>query len=313
MKLDIFNGVTKMFHSANFQLKKHSPEILLVTGVVGMVASAVMACKATTKAHEIIEKRNKNLEDVKAVLASEEITEEQYSEEDAKKDMLIVQAKAGLEFVKLYAPSVILGALSITSVLAGHNILRQRNLGLAAAYAALDTGFKEYRGRLVDRFGEELDKELRYNIKAKEVETIEVNEDGSKEVVTKTVQVPDFGPKNHSIYARIYEDGDLGHSKDPELNLLYVRSQQNYANELLRSRGYLFLYEVYNMFGWPHTKASHVVGWTYDLKNPRGDNYVDFGLYDGADLGTNNFVNGFERNVVLDFNVDGPILDYFRD
>ena len=60
------------------------------------------------------------------------------------------------------------------------------------------------------------------------------------------------------------------------------------------------------MLGIPRTKAGQVVGWIFDKDNPIGDNYVDFGL-----LNTQNedFVNGYKRSVLLDFNVDGMILD----
>lgn len=59
-------------------------------------------------------------------------------------------------------------------------------------YATVDKGFKEYRGRVIERFGEELDKELKYNIKAKEIDEIKINEKtGKEEVVKKAVNVAD--------------------------------------------------------------------------------------------------------------------------
>jgi hypothetical protein len=310
-KFDFINNITRTFHKANFQLKVHSPEILLAAGIVGTVASAVMACKATTKVNDILEKKKAEVEKVHQVLEDENITEEQYSVEDSKKDLTIIYAKTGLDFVKLYAPSVILGALSITSILAGHNILRQRNVALAAAYTAIDTGFKEYRNRVVERFGQELDKELRYNIKAEEVDEIVVNEDGTQQVVKRTVNVAD--PNVYSDYARFFDCGNIGWTNDPTYNLMFVKNQQNYANDLLHSRGYLFLNEVYDMFGIPRTKAGQIVGWIYDEKNPTGDNFVDFGIFNTNNPRTRDFVNGFEKSVLMDFNVDGPILDRIRN
>ena len=58
MKLNMNNLVenaTRTMHKVGFKLKKHSPEILVVTGVIGTVASAVMACKATTKLSEVMD------------------------------------------------------------------------------------------------------------------------------------------------------------------------------------------------------------------------------------------------------------------
>lgn len=308
-KLEIVNKMTRSFNKVGFQLKKHSPEILVVTGVVGTVTSAVMACKATTKLNSILEKSKEDIEQIHTAMEHPEILPEEYTEEDGKKDLAIVYTQSALKVAKLYAPAVILGALSITAILTSNNILRKRNIALAAAYTAIDKGFKEYRGRVVERFGKELDRELRYNIKAKEVEEKVIDEKTGKEkTVKKTIDV--VNPNEISEFAVIYDDGCIGWSKDPELNKMFLLRQQNYANELLKSRGYLFLNEVYDMLGFPRTKYGQVVGWIYDEKNPIGDNFVDFGIFDINKESTRNFVNGYERNILLDFNVDGNILNY---
>ena len=63
------------------------------------------------------------------------------------------------------------------------------------------------------------------------------------------------------------------------------------------------------MLGIPRTRAGQIVGWIYDKKNPIGDNYVDFGIYDTNKEANRNFVNGYERTILLDFNVEGNILE----
>ena len=299
--------LTRTLNRVGLKLKKHSPEILVVTGVVGTVASAVMACKATTKIDEVLAETKDNVEKTKDYVEKKGFSEK-YTEEDYKKDLTIFYAKGGLELVKLYAPSVALGALSITAILSGHNVLRKRNVALAAAYATVEKGFKEYRGRVVERFGEELDRELKYNIKAKEVEETTVDEKTGEEKVTKkTVNVAD--PNKYSTYARFFDDGCTGWTKDPEYNLMFLKNQQRYANDLLKSRGHLFLNEVYDMLGIPRTKAGQVVGWIYDEEYPNGDNFVDFGIYDLYNEKARDFVNGYEKTILLDFNVDGDIMN----
>ena len=299
--------LTRTLNRVGLKLKKHSPEILVVTGVVGTVASAVMACKATTKIDEVLAETKDNIDKTKDYVEKKGFSEK-YTEEDYKKDLTIFYAKGGLELVKLYAPSVALGALSITAILSGHNVLRKRNVALAAAYATVEKGFKEYRGRVVERFGEELDHELKYNIKAKEVEETTVDEKTGEEKVTKkTVNVAD--PNNYSTYARFFDDGCTGWTKDPEYNLMFLKNQQRYANDLLKSRGHLFLNEVYDMLGIPRTKAGQVVGWIYDEEYPNGDNFVDFGIYDLYNEKARDFVNGYEKTILLDFNVDGDIMN----
>lgn len=299
--------LTRTLNRVGLKLKKHSPEILVVTGVVGTVASAVMACKATTKIDEVLAETKDNIDKTKDYVEKKGFSEK-YTEEDYKKDLTIFYARGGLELVKLYAPSVALGALSITAILSGHNVLRKRNVALAAAYATVEKGFKEYRGRVVERFGEELDRELKYNIKAKEVEETTVDEKTGEEKITKkTVHVAD--PNNYSTYARFFDDGCAGWTKDPEYNLMFLKNQQRYANDLLKSRGHLFLNEVYDMLGIPRTKAGQVVGWIYDEEYPNGDNFVDFGIYDLYNEKARDFVNGYERTILLDFNVDGDIMN----
>lgn len=305
---EIMNTVTRNLNRVGFQLKKHSPEILIVTGIIGIVTSAVMACKATTKINDILEDTKTQVEKVHTVLEDESIPEETYSEEDSKKDLAIIYAKAGLSFVKLYGPSILLGAVSIASIITSNNILRKRNIALAAAYTVVDTGFKEYRGRVIERFGEELDKELKYNIKAENVKETFIDEDGSEKTVDKTVEMTD-PHACYSNYARFYDDGCKGWTKDPELNLVFLKQMQQYANDRLRARGHLFLNEVYDMLGIPHSSAGQIVGWIYDEDNPNGDNYVDFGIYDTYKEKSRDFVNGYERVILLDFNVDGIIYN----
>jgi hypothetical protein len=302
---DIMASASRTFSKVSLQGKKYAPEVMVVVGVVGVVASAVMACKATTKAGAIVEDTKDQMDQIHEVA---ETHAEEYSEDDMKKDTVIVYTQTAVKFAKLYGPAVILGAASIACILGSHHILSKRNAALAAAYATVDKGFKEYRGRVIERFGKELDKELRYNIKAKDFEETVVNEETGEETkVTNTVNVAD--PNDYSDYARFFDDGCTGWTKDSEQNLYFLKCQQNYANERLQKKGYLFLNDVYEMLGIPKTKAGQIVGWIYDKKNPVGDNFVDFGIYNMNREKARDFVNGYERTILLDFNVDGNILD----
>ena len=308
-KAEIMNTLTRKFYRVGFKFKKHSPEILVGAGVVGVVASAVMACKATTKLDDVLAETKDTVDKIHDVTEHPEKIPEgkEYTVEDSKKDLTIVYTQAGVKLVKLYGPAVVLGTVSIAAIIGGHHILRKRNIALAAAYTAVDKGFKEYRGRVLERFGEEVDKELRYNIKAKEIEKTVTDANGKETVVKETVDVAD--PNLTSDYARFFDDGCTGWTKDPEFNLMFLKDQQRYANDLFKSKGHLFLNEVYDMLGIPRTQAGQVVGWIYDEKNPIADNFIDFGIYDIADERKRSFVNGYERTILLDFNVDGNILE----
>lgn len=304
---NFMNKVTRKVNRIGFKFKKHSPEILVVAGVAGVVTSGVMACRATTKLSEVLEESKSNIDLIHNYVETEGFSEK-YTEEDSKKDLTITYVQSGLKIAKLYAPAVAVGALSITAILASHKILRTRNIALAAAYSAIDRSFKDYRGRVVERFGEALDRELRYNIKAEEVEVTEIDKNGKEKTTKQMVNVVD--PNTISDYARIYCEGNTGWEKDPEYNLMFLKRMQASANDMLQCKGHLFLNEVYDMLGFPRSKAGQVVGWIYDEKNPIGDNFVDFGIYNINDECKQRFVNGLERSILLDFNVDGNILEY---
>lgn len=307
---EIMTSMSRSAHKMGFKIKKHSPEILIVTGVVGVVASTVMACRATTKVGEVLAEAKETIDQVHEM---QKITEERpeyaekYSEDDVNKDLAIVYVQTGWKLVKLYAPAVILGGLSLTAIITSNNILRKRNVALAAAYATVDKSFKEYRGRVIERFGKELDHELKYNVKAQEIEETVVNEDGSESTVKKTVNMAD--PNTIDDTSVIWYEGNPGWTKDPKANLYYLKSQQAYANDKLKLQGYLFLNDVYDQLGFPRTAAGQVLGWIYDEQNPVGDNYVDFGIYNIHNEQKIAFVNGYERSILLEFNHDGNILD----
>lgn len=305
--------ITKMRRGVNrigLQLKRKSPEILIAAGVVGSVASAVMACRATLKVSEIIEEANSNIECVHNTLAQNPSETTSYTEEDSKHDLTIIYVQTGVKLAKLYAPSVLLGALSLTSILTSHNILRKRNMTLAAICTAMDHSFKDYRKRVAERFGEEVEKEIRYNLQTKEIEENEIDpETGEVKTVKKTVQVVGEDVFKYSIYAKVFDELNPNFSKDPEQSLYFLRAQQTVFNDMLRARGHVFLNEVYDALGIPRTKAGQFVGWIYDPEDPNRDNYIDFGIYEIHKQEVHDFINGFERALWLDFNVDGPIIE----
>lgn len=317
-KTQFVNGVTRTLHKGGFWLKKHSPEILTVAGSVGVVVSMVMVGKATTKINPILEETKENVERVHAgaekgeikTMVNGEVALVPYSEKDANKDLKIYYIQGGLKLAKLYAPAVMVGVSGLACLWGANNLLRKRNAALTATAAGALQSLNDYRGRVIDRFGKELDRELMYNIKSKEIEETVVNEDGTEQVVKKTVDVAN--PDWNSIYARFFDESCKGWTKSPEDNLRFLKMTQAWANKKLQAEGYLYLNEVYEALGIPKTKAGHVVGWIYDEAHPVGDNFVDFGIYDLYNEKARDFVNGYERVILLDFNVDGNIWELMK-
>ena len=314
MTSKFMTNMTRTFSRAGLQIKKHSPEILLVTGIVTGGVALVAACKATTKLESVLNETKDNVAKVHECEAAGEIVINEggeirtveYTAEDSKKDLTIFYTKGALNVAKLYAPAAALGAISLTCILASHGIIHKRNTALAAAYTAVDSSFKDYRKRVAERFGEELDRELKYNIKAKEVEEVVVQEDGTEVVVPTTVNVAEV-PDGTSEYARFFDEWCTGWTKDAEANLVFLRNVERWANQRLQAKGHLFLNELYDALGIPRTKAGQIVGWVFN--NPNGDNKVDLGIYNINRENCRDFVNGRERSILIDPNVDGPIYD----
>lgn len=299
-------NINRVINKIKFKAVKHSPEILMGVGVIGVIGSTVLACRSTLKINDILEDSKKTIDTIHETRADETITD--YSEDDAKKDLTIVYTTTALSVVKLYLPSVLLGGLSITCILASQNVLRKRNVALAAALSTTTESFKKYRSSVVERYGERIDYELKHGIKAEKINTTVVDENGKEKVKKETVDV--IGDLDeYSEYSRFYDDGCTGWSKDPEYNLMFLKAQQQYANDKLQADGYLFLNDVYDMLGIPRSKAGQIVGWVYDTENPSGDNYVDFGIFDVHKQNSRDFVNGYERTILLDFNVDGNVWE----
>lgn len=300
-KTEIMKSVNGVTSKAVMKLKKHSPEILVVAGIAGTVVSAVLACKATTKVAEILDETKGTLDTIHDGMDTGAINGQEYTTEDGKKDTVIVYAQTGMKLAKLYGPAIILGTLSITSILASNNILRKRNVALGAAYAAIDKSFKEYRGRVIERFGGQVDTELKYGIKAKKFEEIEVDpETGKEKKVKKTVMVAD--PNLQSDYAVYFDSKSRNYETNPDYNRMFLKAQQAFANDKLQTRGHLFLNEVLDDLDLPRTPAGQIVGWTKD--GP--DGYVNFRI---VEVERETEDGRHEPALLLDFNVEGNIWE----
>lgn len=304
MKNKIANVVTGTVNKCGFGLRKYSPEILVVSGVVGTIVSAVMACKATTKISAVLEEHKETMDAIHTYsengVADENL---EYTQEDAKKDTTITYIQTGIKLAKLYAPAVGLGILSIGSILTSNNILRKRNAALAAAYAAIDRSFKEYRSRVVERFGEEVDHQLRCNIKAVEIEEKITDEKGKEKKVKKTIDVAD--PNAGSEFLKYFTRRNAYWDNNEDYLEMFFRAQQQWANDKLRADKKLTLNQVYESLGFEATKAGMVCGWIYNANNPVGDNYVEFNIHKvrvPLEDGT-----GYDDAYSIDFNVDGDI------
>lgn len=274
--------------------KRFAPEILTVTGIVGVVAAGVLAARSTLKVESVIEGHKRRVEVVKELSEAEGV--------DPGRELTKVYVLTGSQFIKLYGPSITLGAASIAAILGGHNILRKRNAALVVAYKGLESAFNRYRNTIRDEFGEERERELYYRGSRQEIEI--THEDGTVEKQTVV------NPSGISPYAKVYDEvTSTEWEREASYNIAKLRAEQNYLNERLLAKGHVFLNEVYDRLGLERTAIGQIVGWTRD---GNGDGYIDFGLFKGTDV--NEVYDVVELSMahngyLLDFNVDGPIID----
>ena len=300
-----FNTKTlrKSFKKAQLTVRKHSPEILMVAGVIGTVAGAVMACKETLELEDVLDECKQE----KMELEEQYAMCEEYSEDALKKDQVKLTIKQAVKIVKLYAPSVIMEATSIGVIFASNDIMRKRNASMAAAYATLNSMYKRYRQNVIESYGEEVDKDMRFGVKHEKV--TEIDEDGNKVKVDARIVDLDNTALAISDYSRFFQMGCKGFdASSGRYNLLYLKGIQAMFNNKLIADGYVMLNDVYRELGFDTIPEGWSIGWVYDEANPIGDNYIDFGLYEARNK-NQRAVNDWEPVILMDFNVDGNLYE----
>lgn len=300
-------AVTKILGRPGLVLQKHSPEILLGLGLAGAIGSTILACRATLKCDAIFEKMKtdrEKIEEASRLVENGGLSEEEYTTSDKTKDTLILYKDAAIGFIKIYWPAVTLATTSIFCILGSHGIMKKRGVALAATVKALEEGFSAYRKRVVEEYGEETDYMFKNGLRAEQITETETDENGKEKKVKSTKITSD--PNGLSVYARFFDESCANWCKTPEYNLMFLKTQQTYFNNMLLARGHVFLNEVYDSLGIERSQAGAVVGWCRGM----GDDYIDFGIYNDKSCQARRFVNGDERTILLDFNVDGVIYDH---
>lgn len=303
----VSTSAAKFAGKAEFTIKKNSPEILLGAGIVGFVGTVVLACRATCRADEVLEfhrRKIKDINDAKEIADADPEGEMSYDVEIYRQDKAIRYLKTTGSLAKLYAPTVAVGTLSLACILTSRNIMQKRYLGVVAAYNGLSAAFEEYRKRVRDEYGEGLDKHFRYGTTYEELPVYDEN--GKKTKEKEQVEKTETGMVMQTDDScRFFDSSNPNWDKNPAFSMMWLRGQQNILNDILHTRGHVFLNEVYDALGFPHTPQGAVLGWI----DGEGDNCIDFGLYDQNKENVRRFVNGVDNVIMLEFNHDGVIWD----
>lgn len=289
MKL-IPGAVSRKIARTGLVAASNSPQMLFAAGIVGVIGGTVLACRATLKLDAI-------MADTKNDLAiAKNINDDLYTEQDRNRDIALIYGRSIVTLGRAYGPAILVGGISIAALTKSHNILNERNAALTAAYVALDKGFSEYRSRVVEKYGEDADRDLRYGTREEVITT----DKGRKKTITQVSMDPP------SIYAKWFDHRSSSWQSDDDMNWIFLKNQQNYLNDMLRSRGHVTLNDAYDCLGIERTTPGAIVGWVQDNEDG-GDNYIDLGLPEW--YSSEDFVKGVDGAVLLDFNVDGIIYD----
>uniref|UniRef100_A0AAU7GYZ0 Uncharacterized protein n=1 Tax=Streptomyces phage Scarif TaxID=3158858 RepID=A0AAU7GYZ0_9CAUD len=293
------NKISQKFSKQVLTVKTHSPVLMLGAGAIGVGATVFLACRATLKVSDILEEGESHLEKADHL--------NNINEEERKKAKFGVKLQTAIKIAKAYAPATIVGVASIGLMTGSHIILKRRNAATAAALATVSKGFQEYRSRVVADQGKEKDLEYRFGTAEKEIA-----EEGPNGIETKLVKGPDLSEVKKQTewdYARVFDDSNDNWSSIPNQNQMFIQMVENHANRLLTVQGFVFLNEVYEMLGFPKTAAGQIVGWVVNPREGKGDGVIDFGVFNDGVYKGKQWVNGHKPAILLDFNVDGPVLD----
>lgn len=297
MRIKLPAGVTNKFGRQLLHIQKASPKLMFAGGIVGVVGAGVLACRATLKMSDVFDEAEKKTQ----LVESEKELNSEYDDKSYAKDLTVIKVKTGVAIAKLYAPAIGLGVVSIGLLTGSHVTLSRRNASLTAAYAAASEAYDRYRERVRAELGDDQDRKFRYGVDVTE-ESVE-----GKDGKIKTVKHEKASLEGFSQYARLFSEGLDMWRPNPELNRIFLKAQQNYANDMLKVRGHVMLNDVYDMLGMERSSAGCVVGW---VLGKGGDDYIDFGIFNDA---TNPQVRDFlelrEDSILLDFNVDGLVYD----
>lgn len=324
------NTIGKTFSNAaryaGLAVSKHGPAILTAIGSVGVVTAAVMACKATLKKDEAV------AEVKEAINESKEIFENEINDENAtvgedfikayRKNIFDLYVKKGVILAKLYGPSILVGIASLSCFYTSKHVMNKRYSACLAACSTTERLFSDYRKRVVEELGEEADTKYRYGVRTVEEEipvldkkgNPKLDKDGKPKTETKVTKHIDRDVIDYDYSALFDEISTKQWDTNYEYNLSYLRQMEQYANERLMSRGYLFLNEVKQMLGLKIDEAGQDVGWVFIKNNPIGDNRVDFGLdevivHNGITGRAMDFMCDENNAILLKFNCDGYIRD----
>ena len=268
-------------------LKKHAPQILMGLGITTGIAGVVTACKQTLKLESVIKPHTDYLEMIETKINTEGYNEQLPDDTAVKKETTKEYMRLATDVVKLYALPTALCCASVVSFCSAYKVLNYRNESLALAYGNLLNNFKDYRSKVIEKYGKDIDKQI-----LTESKTVTYVDADNGEVKKEYKNI------DKDVYTALFDETNPNWEKAANFNYDFLIRVQSMLNDKLHANGYLTLNEARKALGFKPLKGEGLVlGW-YDNENHLG--YVDLGL-SRDDAAVKAFLNGEERSVWLDF------------
>ena len=281
---------------------KHGPQIMVGTGIVGFIGTAVSAGSATLKADKLLTEKNEQMEKIEKARANN--PESVYSKQDYENDKKIVKSKTAWGLIKLYALPVGLAATSTMLVLRGHGKMVARCSVLSAACKKLQND----NLKLLNENQQLKNGEVAEKLQETVAETLSLP---SGEENKEVRPIPPKGADGYSQFAVQFNQLTSRYwINNLEENLNFIRKIESIATDRLRFKGYLWLNEVHAMLGMEETDDGQYYGW---IDDPDHTVAVDLGLWKIPESKLRQDLIARYSSVMLDPNVDAvPIVGRFK-
>lgn len=209
--------------------KKNASTILTCLGGAGVVATTVVAVKATPK----------------AMASLEEAKREKGEELTTVEKIKIAGPK--------YIPSVLIGTGTLACIF-GANIMNKRSqAALVSAYALVDSSYSEYKQKLKELYGEEAHNEI---VNAIAVEKVPSDWGVSGSYFGETCDLANEEACGDPVL--FYEENS---GRYFESTIEQVLNVQYHLNRNYALRGYAYLNEYFEFLGLETTDYGSVMGW----------------------------------------------------
>jgi hypothetical protein len=223
-------NLQEMLKRAEKITEDNSPLILTAFGVAGTVATAVLTGKAAVKATEIIRR-------------------EEYNRRVDNPDQTFLLNEQVRMVWKIYVPPVAMGTFTIFAIISANRVSTRRAAALAAAYSMSEKAYQEYKEKVIEKIGQNKERQVRDDLARDRVERNPVND--RNVIITGNGDVLCFDQTTGQYF---------------ESSMEAIRKAENEVNYKVLNEGYCSQSEFFDMLGLETTSISSEMGWNYDHK-----------------------------------------------